>query len=74
MVVREHDILDRLVGHLANAPDDVLRHHGRRLRIRDENGIVANDDARIRVALGRVRVGVVRELVEAHPLFLEIGL
>ena len=67
VVVRQHDVADRLVGDLADAADHVLRHHRRGLRVDHHHRVVADDDAGVRVALGRVRVGVVGQLVEADP-------
>ena len=40
----------------------------------DHHGVVADDDAGVGVALGRVGVRVLGQLVEADPLLLEIGL
>ena len=74
VVVREHDVADRLVGHLANAPDDVLRHHGRGLGVDHQDRVVADDDAGIGVALGRVGVCMLGELVEADLLLFEVCL
>jgi hypothetical protein len=74
VVVGQHDVLDGLVGDLADAADDVLGHRRGRLRVGDQHGVVADDDAGVRVAFGRVRVGVIRELGEGDLLFLEVSL
>ena len=74
VVVRQHDVLDRLVAHLADAADHVLRHRRRGLRVRHQHRVVADDDAGVRVALGGVRIGVIRELGEADLLLFEVGL
>ena len=72
VVVREHDMLHRLVRHAADARDHVPRHVGRRLRIDDEYGIVADHHAGIRVALRGVAVESGAELVEGDLLLGEI--
>ncbi|MNT69480.1 hypothetical protein D3C72_2078050 [compost metagenome] len=65
--------MDGLVRHLADAADHVLRHHRRGLGVDHHHRVVANDDAGVGVALGRVGIGVVGELVEAHFLHFEVG-
>jgi hypothetical protein len=70
----QHYVLDRLVGDLADAPDHVLRHRRRGLGVDDHHRIVADDDAGVRVALGRVRIGVLGQLGEADGLFFQVGL
>ena len=74
VVVAHHDVLDRLVGDLADAPDHVLGHHRRGLRVDHHHRVVADDDAGVRVALGGVGVGVVGEPGEGDLLVGEIGL
>jgi hypothetical protein len=69
--VREQHVLDRLVRDLADAADDVGRHHGRGLRVQHHHRVVADDDAGVGVAFGGVGVGVVAQLDEAD-LLLEI--
>src|SRR5262249_21778250 len=59
---------------LANAPNNILRHHRRGLRIDHHHRLIANDNAGVRVALGRVGIGVLGELVEGDLLLLEVGL
>jgi len=73
VIMREHDVAHRQIGHAANALHDVPRHHGRRLRIGDEHCFVADDDAGVRIAFRGVRIRVRREPVEAHALLREIG-
>ncbi len=74
VVVREQHVLDRLVGHLADAADDVLRHHRRGLGVEHQHRVVADDHAGVGVTLGGVGIGVVGELDEADLLFLQVGL
>ena len=74
VVMRQDHVLDRLVRHFANPSDHILGHDGRRLRVDHHHGIVSNDDARVRVALGGVGIGMPAELLEAHDLLGEIGL
>ena len=73
MVVGQRDVFDGLVRDLTNAADHVLRHDGRGLGIDDHHSIVANDDAGVGIALGRIGVGMFGKLVEAHLLDVEIG-
>ena len=73
VVMAEHHVLDRLVGDLADAADDVLRHHRRGLGVDDHHRVVANDDPGVGIALGRVGVGVVAELDEGDLLLLDVG-
>ena len=54
--------------------DDVLRHDRRGLRVDDHHRVVADDDAGVRIAFGRVGVRVVGQLVEADLLLVEVGL
>ena len=74
VVVAEHDVLDRLVGHGADVADHVLRHHRRGLGVDHHHRIVADDDAGVGVALGGVGVGVGRQLAEGDLLVGEVGL
>ena len=68
VVVREHDVLDRLVGDLAHAVDDQLGHHRRRLRVDDDDAVVADDHAAVGIALGREGVEVAADLGEGDLL------
>nr|CUV37188.1 protein of unknown function [Ralstonia solanacearum]CUV42137.1 protein of unknown function [Ralstonia solanacearum]CUV60399.1 protein of unknown function [Ralstonia solanacearum] len=74
VVVRQYDVLDRLVGDGADAGDQVLRHRRRGGGVDDQHRIVADDDARVRVALGGVGIGVGGELGERDLFGLEVGL
>jgi hypothetical protein len=74
VVVRQHDVADRLVGDFADAPDHVLRHHRRGLRVDHHDRVVADDDAGVGVALGRVGVRVIGQLVEADLLLDDVGM
>ncbi len=74
VVVRQQHVLDRLVGHLADATDHVLRHHRRGLGVEHQHRVVADDHAGVGVALGGVGVGVVGQLGEADLLLFQVGL
>jgi 2-oxoacid:acceptor oxidoreductase alpha subunit len=74
VVVRQHDVRDRLVGDAADPAEHVLGHHRRRLRIGDQHDVVADDDPGIGIAFGRVCVRVIGEAVEADRLFLHVRL
>ena len=74
VVVAQHHVLDRLVGDFADAADDVGRHHRRGLGVGHQHRVVADDDAGVRVAFGRVGLGVVGDLAEGDLLFFQIGL
>ena len=74
VVVRQHDVLDRLVGHLADAADHVGRHRGRGLSVGHQHGVVADDDAGVGVAFGGVGPGVLGDLAEGDLLFFQVGL
>ena len=64
MIVRQHDVFDRLASHLPHPRDHVLGHRRRRLRIDDHTAIVADNDARVGVAFGRIGVQVPADLGE----------
>ena len=53
VIVRQDHILDRLVGDGADPFDDLPGHRGRRLRVENSAAIVADDDARVRIAFRR---------------------
>ena len=74
VVVREHDVFDRLARHLADAPNDVLGHDRCGLGIDHHHRVIADDDAGVRVAFRGEGIGVIGQLVEADRFFLEIGL
>src|SRR5690606_35303780 len=73
MIVRQQDVLDGLVGHFFDAADDILRHDRCGLGIDDHDGFVADDDARVGIAFGRVGVGVVGQLFKGYDLVVEVG-
>ena len=64
VVVRQGDMADRLVGDAANRADQVLRHGRRGRGVDHHHAVVADDDARIRIAVGDVGIGVVRQALE----------
>ena len=74
MIVREHNMLDRLVGDGA----DLLDHHvgkpRRRLRVDDHDAVVADNDAGIGVALGGKGPEIAPDLGEADRLFRHVAL
>ncbi len=72
VIMREHDMLDRLVGDLRDARDHVLRHLRRRLRVDDQSAVGPDHHAGIRIALGGVAVEALAEFVEADDLVGEI--
>ena len=74
VVVGEQHVLDRQRRDLADAPDEVLRHRRRRLRVGHHHRLVADEDTGVRIALGGVCVGVLREARERDLLVFQIGL
>ena len=68
VIVREHHVLDGLVGDLPHAVDDELGHHRRRLRVDDDDAVVADDHAAVGIALGREGVEVAADLGEGDLL------
>ena len=52
VVVRQRDMRDRLVRHATHALDHLLRQARRRLGLDHHHRVVADDDARIRIAFG----------------------
>ena len=74
VIVRQHDVLDRLRGHATDAPDHLARHERRGLRVDHHHAVVADDHAGVRIALGGEGVGALREALERDLLRLEIGL
>jgi len=73
VVVGEHHVLDGLVGDFADAADHVGSHGGRGLGVGHQHGVVANDDAGVRVAFGRVGPGMFRDLFEGDLFFFKVG-
>ncbi len=74
VVVGEEDVADRLVGHLADMRDQLFGHHRRRARVDDQDRIVADHHARVRVALGGQREYARRQLGEGLALLGHIAL
>ncbi|MNV12595.1 hypothetical protein D3C71_1032040 [compost metagenome] len=74
VVVSQHDVPDRFVGDLANAAYHVLGHCRRGLRVGNQHGVIAHDNACVRVSLGGVGVGVFRKLGECDLFLLEVGM
>src|SRR5438552_3147714 len=74
VVVREHDIADRLGRQLADAPDHLARHERRRLCIDHHHRVVADDHAGIGIALCGERPAIHGQALKADPLGLQIGL
>ena len=73
VVVAEHDVADRLVGDLPDALDHLLRHGGRRLGVDHHHAVVADDHARVRIALGGERVAARADLAERDLLRPEVA-
>jgi hypothetical protein len=74
VVVRQDDVLNRLVGDLANAADDILGHDRRSLCVDHHDAVVADDHAGVGIALCGVCVRAFTELDKADSLFGHIGL
>ncbi|MNT31636.1 hypothetical protein D3C72_1674810 [compost metagenome] len=74
VVVRQHHVLDGLVGDGADARDQVLRHRRGGGGVDDQHAIVADHDAGIGIALGGVRPGVLGQLGKSNLLGFEVGL
>jgi hypothetical protein len=72
VIVREDDVVDGLVGDLAHALDHRLGHPRRRLRVEDEDAVVADHDPGIGVALRSVGVDAPADLVEGDRLLAEV--
>jgi hypothetical protein len=74
MVMRQHHVLDRLVGDGADVLDDLVRHLGRRLRIDHQHCVVADHDPGIGIALGSEGVSMLRQAAEGDLLLRQIRL
>ena len=74
VIVRQHHVLDRLVGDGADVLDHRLRHLRRRLRIDHHDRIVADHDAGVGIALGREGIGVLAEAAEGDLLLRHVRL
>ena len=74
MIVREHDIFDRLVGDAADILDNLAGEPWGGLRIDDHHGVVADNHAGVRIALGRKRPEVLTDFGEGNLLFRKVAL
>ena len=74
VVMRQHDMLDRLVGHATDLFHNLVGKARRRLRVDDHDAFIADNDAGIRVALGREGPQVAPDLGKADRLFAEVAL
>ena len=68
VIVRQHHVLDGLVGDLGDPLDDLPGHGRRRLRVDDDDAVVADDHAAVGVALGGEGVEVAADLGEGDLL------
>ena len=68
MIVRQHDVLDGLVGDLRTRSMTQAGHQRRRLGVDDDDAVVADDDAAVGVALGGEGVEVAADLGEGDLL------
>src|SRR5207302_4518778 len=73
VIVRQHDIFDRLVGNGAHPLDYFVRHRRGRLRVEHKAAVVADDDCRIRIALGGEGVEIGADLGEGDFLLRHIS-
>jgi hypothetical protein len=71
--VRQHHVLDRLDRDFAHTLDHLPRQHRRRLRIDDDDAVVADDDAAVGVALGGKGIKLRPDLTERDLLVLEVA-
>ena len=69
MVMGQHQMADRLVGHLPHAINHLARKARRGLRLDDHHALIANDDPRVRVPLGGKGVNLIADFGECG-LFL----
>ena len=74
VVVGQHHMADRFVGDRADAFDDLIRQTRGRLRFDDHHAVVADDDARVRIALGGEGVKSLAHLGEGDFLFGHVAL
>ena len=68
VIMRQHHVFDRLVGHLGDPLDDLPGHRRRRLRVDDDDAVIADDHPAIGVALGGEGVEVAADLGEGDLL------
>ena len=73
----QHDMGDRLVRHLADLLDYLVRQPGRGLGLDDHHAVVADDDAGVRVALRRegpeILADLDREIADAFKEMHEVN-
>ena len=74
VIVREHHVLDGLVGNGADALDNLLRHLRRRLGVDHHHRVVADHDARVGIALRREGVCMFGKTAEGDLLVRHIRL
>ena len=67
VVVRQHDVLDRLVGDGADLPLTSRAITRRRLGVDDHHRVVADHDPGVRIAFRRERVGLLADSAERWP-------
>ena len=73
VIMRQHDIFDRLVGDGAHPLDHLVGHRRRRLRVEHEAAVIADDDRRIRIALRRKGIEIGADLGEGDFLLRHVG-
>ncbi|GCC46572.1 hypothetical protein chiPu_0031029 [Chiloscyllium punctatum] len=72
VVMRQHDIFDRLVGDGLDPLDHLVGHRGRRLRVEHQAAVLADDHGGVGVALGGESVEIGADLGECDLLLGEI--
>src|ERR671923_925210 len=73
VVMREHEVLDRLVSQLPQCLEPLARGSRRRPSVDTQDGLGPDDRADVRVALGREGVDAVGELLERRALLGGVG-
>ena len=68
VVMRQHDMGNRLVGHPTDAVDHLLRQTRGCLRLDNHDAFITDDDARVRVTLGGKGVKTFADFDKADPL------
>ena len=68
MIVRQHHVFDGLVGDLGDALDHLPGHRRRRLRVDDDDAVVADDDTAVGIALGGEGIKTAADLAERDLL------
>ena len=74
VVVGQHHMADRFVGDRADAFNDLIRQTRCGLRFDDHHAVVADDDARVRIALGGKGVETLAHLGKGDFLFGHVAL